>query len=80
VTDGRRKTKQMHSEERSWKPSLLAAIMVPKSSQWRMMSYGYVGRIQPNSKVKEVRNGYERGHCGSKGERMVSKSRQESLK
>lgn len=51
---------KQNSEERSWKPSLLAAIMVPKSSQWRMMSCGYVGRIQPNSKVKEVRNGYKR--------------------
>ena len=60
MTDGRRKTKQMHSEERSWKPSLLAANMVTKSSQWSMSSYGYVGRIQPNSKVKEVRNGYKR--------------------
>ena len=50
----------MHSEERSWKPSLLAEIMVPKSSQRRMMSYGYVGRIQPNNKVKEVRNGCKR--------------------
>lgn len=57
----------MHNEERSWKLSLLADIMVPSNSQWRMMSYRYSDRILANTEVKEVRKVIE-NHSGSKEE------------
>lgn len=59
------KTKQMHDEERSWKLSLLADIMVPNNSQWRTMSYRYSDRILANTEVKKVRKVTE-NHGGSK--------------
>lgn len=64
----------MHNEERSWKLPLLAEIMVPNSSQWRMMSYRYFDRIQVNSELKEVRNSYKKSlwEWGRKGGKQKS--------
>lgn len=55
MTDGRGKTKQMHSEERSWKPLIIGRDYGAQDQPKENDELRYAGRIQPNSKVKEVR-------------------------
>lgn len=84
VTDDMKKKKkkqqikQMHSEEGSWKLSLLAEVMALNSNQWRMKSYILTG-FKPTMKWKKSETDSCKNSLWDKGEWMVSNRVSNSL-